>query len=267
MNPTNRLLYVMEYLMAAGSEPVKQIDIARDLKISPATLSRIINTLSEEGYLLRTSEKYCIPNFRLNRNVPMSEQYLALLHDLMNEITEQYKVSVEAVVVAGFDLLWHSRTQLPNPTVAIRAGVGFRRNLYELDALSRLYLSRVGWDEVSYKFFSGVFFTTGVEMKSVAPSEARRIIESAQNTNFAYDMDGNHVGVRRFATIVNDEHGNFLHLLSIAEAAVPVKDRELKISESRKILDDVRARLEAQIKKETLEGGNKKHELSPPRIG
>tara|TARA_R110002124_G_scaffold61155_4_gene167478 strand:- start:4612 stop:5511 length:900 start_codon:yes stop_codon:yes gene_type:complete len=268
VNPSERLLQVMEYLMAAGPEPVKQIDIARDLGISPATLNRIIKTLSQRGYLFRTSEKYCVRNFRLIRNVPMSESYLSVLSDLMNDITVQHRVSVEAVVATGFDLLWHSRTELPDASVAIRAATGFRRSLYELDALARLYLSRVGWDEVSYQFFPGGFFKTGLEMKSLPSSEARRIIENSADSDFDLDFDGNHVGVRRFATIIEDDDGNFLHLLSIAEAAVPVRDKEAHIAQSRSVLQKARATLQAQIRAEAIaEGGPKKHELSPAHIG
>jgi DNA-binding IclR family transcriptional regulator len=240
----------MEYLMAAGADPVKQVDISRDLGISAATVNRIVRTLAERGYLFHTSEKHCIPNFRLIRNVPMSESYLSVLSDLMNDITAEHNVSVEAVVVTGFDLLWHSRTQLPDANVAIRAARGFRRSLYELDAMSRLYLGSLGWDEVSYKYFTGGFFQTGLEMRSLAPSEARRVIEDAAADNFAMDFDGNHVGVRRFSTIVEDESGKFLHLLSIAEAAVPVRDKEEHVVNARSVLEKARATLTAQIKAE-----------------
>lgn len=147
-------------------------------------------------------------------------------------------------------------------------GSGFRRNLYELDALARLYLSRVGWEEVSYKFFAGGFFKTGVDMASVSPEEARKIIESEADSDLAYDMDGNHLGVRRFATLVEDDAGNFLHLLSLAEAAVPVLDREEKIARSKAILSAAKERLQAQIRSD-IEAGNlpQKHEISPPHVG
>jgi DNA-binding IclR family transcriptional regulator len=252
----------MEYLMASGPEPVKQIDISRALGIPPATVNRIVRTLAERGYLFHTSEKYCVPNFRLIRNVPMSEGYLSVLSDLMNEITAEQRVSVEAVVVTGFDLLWHSRTQLPDASVAIRASTGFRRSLYELDAMSRLYLSRLGWDEVSYKYFSGGFFKTGLEMKGLAPSEARRIIENVNDEIFDMDFDGNHVGVRRFATIIQDGDGKFLHLLSIAEAAVPVRDKDEHIANARDVLTKARATLQAQIEAEASGGADLKRQYA-----
>ena len=113
----------------------------------------------------------------------MSEEYLSILNALMNDITEEHQVSVEAVVATGFDFIWHSRTELPNATVAIRATTGFRRSIFELDAMSRLYLSRFDWEEVSYKFFPGGFFTSGVDMRTLKPEEARELIKTTPNLN------------------------------------------------------------------------------------
>lgn len=267
-NPSDRLLQVMEYMMSAPPGPVKQVDMARDLDISTATLNRIIKTLSSYGYIFRTKEKYCVRNFRLTRNVPMSDNYLIFLDRMMNKMTEQYRVSMEAVVVSGFDLLWHLRTQLPDANVAIRASTGFRRNLHELDALSRLYLSRIDWDEIEYKFNPGGFFSTGLDRRPYSAEEAKETIMSARGGNFTYDFDGNHVGVRRFATIIQDDQSNFMHLLSIAEAALPVTDKEKHTEKYRNILDDVRECLEHKIRTEDFdEDGMHEYELHPPHIG
>ena len=250
--------------MAAGSEPVKQVDIARDLGIATATVNRIIKTLSDRGYLFRTTQKYCICNFRLTRNVPMSEEYLAILNSLMNNITEEYRVSMEAVVAAGFDFIWHARTELPDATVTIRARAGSRRSIFELDAMSRLYLSRFNWEDVSYNFFTGGFFTSGVEMRTLQPNEARQLIEEAAKDHFQCDFDGNHVGVRRFATIIEDAEGKPLHLLSMAEAATPVRDRDEHISEARRILSNARVVLQKQILKEA---GREAGSMKPANAG
>ena len=158
LNPTERTLQVLEYVMAAGPGPLKQVDIARDCDLSPSTLSRIMKTLSDWGYIFRTSEKYCVRNFRLERNVPLSEGYLAKLDDTMRSLSLRFGVSAEIVVVAGHELLWHSKTEHPDPDVLIRANVGFRRSLYELDALSKLYLSRFSWEELQSLFFTDGFF-------------------------------------------------------------------------------------------------------------
>lgn len=209
--------------MAAGPRPLKQIDIARDCGLSPSTLNRIIKSLSDWGYLFRTSEKYVVRNFRLERNVPMSEVYLAKLDDTMRALSAQLNVSAEVVVVAGHELLWHSKTDYPDPSVEIRARVGFRRSLYELDVLSQLYLSRLDWDDVKALFFTDGFFDTlrvpGQAGASLEAREVKKILAKGRKSVFATDLEGNHVGIRRFATVIEDAEGKFLHLLALAEPA------------------------------------------------
>ncbi|QUS37333.1 MarR family transcriptional regulator [Falsirhodobacter algicola] len=223
MDPTERTLQVLEYIMAAGPGPVKQVDIARHCGLSPSTLNRIVKTLSEWGYLFRTSEKYCVRNFRLERNVPMSHSYLAKLDAMMTDLSVRLGVSAEVIVVAGHELLWHSKADHPDPEVVIRAGVGFRRSLYELDVLSQLYLSRMPWEDVRAMFYTEGFFETprkgGGPTRWIPEETVRTTLERMRPEVFAADAEGNHVGIRRHATVVEDPHGRFLHLVALAEPA------------------------------------------------
>ncbi len=223
MTPTERALQVLEYIMAAGPGPLKQVDIARDCGVSPATLHRIIKSLSEWGYLFRTSEKYVVRNFRLERNVPMSGTYLAKLDETMRSLSKRLCVSAEVVVVAGHELLWHSKTDYPDPDVLIRADVGFRRSLYELDVLSQLYLSRLNWEDVQAQFYTDGFYETlrqsGVGNPTLSEEAVRGYLDRMRTEIFAADLEGNHVGIRRFATVIQDSDGTFLHLLALAEPA------------------------------------------------
>jgi len=209
--------------MAAGPGPLKQVDIVRDCGLSPATLNRIIKSLSDWGYLFRTSEKYVVRNFRLERNVPLSEVYLEKLDDTVRALSSSLGVSAEVVVVAGHELLWHSKTDYPDPEVMIRANVGFRRSLYELDVLSQLYLSRFSWNDVQARFYTDGFFETlrkpGQSKPSLSSARVKAMLQEMQQQVFAYDLQGNHVGIRRFATVVQDKDTNFLHLLALAEPA------------------------------------------------
>jgi len=209
--------------MAAGPGPLKQIDIARDCGFSPSTLNRIVKSLSDWGYLFRTSEKYVVRNFRLERNVPMSEIYLEKLDKTMRALSSSLGVSAEVVVVAGHELLWHSKTDYPDPKVVIRANVGFRRSLYELDVLSQLYLSRQTWKDVQAQFYTDGFFETvrqpGQAHSSVTAAKVKKLLDSMRQQVFNADLIGNHMGIRRFATVIQDPQGKFLHLLAIAEPA------------------------------------------------
>ncbi len=252
--------------MAAGQKPVKQIEIARDLQLSPATVSRIVRSLANEGYVLMTPEKYCVRNFRLSRNVPMSEPYLASLDQLMRDISANYAVSVEAVVVTGFELFWHSCTEFPDASIAIKARPGFRRTLAELDPLARLYLSRMAWEDINSALLPGGFFRNDINRDIVDATEARQIIESAADKMIDFDFDGNHLGVRRFVTLIDDDSGRFMHMLSIAEAATPVRDRKAHIAELTQVLTEARATLKAHITSESANGTDT-HAAPMARIG
>lgn len=247
MNPSDRILLVMEYLMAAGHQPVKQIDITRDLKIPSATLNRIIKVLSERGYVFRTSERFIVANFRFSRNVPMSQAYLEELNNVMEEIASRDGIFSEAIVVTGQDLFWHSRTKLPRLSVPIRAKAGFRRPLYELDAMARLYLARLGWEQIDYQFNVKSFHDNSPQLTPYAAERVRQILVEHEGHDFAYDFEGNRVNLRRFAITIEDLNGDFLHFLTIAEEALPVEDREERIDAYQQILMGARERLRGQM--------------------
>jgi len=272
MNPTERSLQVLEYIMAAGPGPIKQVDIARDCGLSPATLNRIVKTLSDWGYLFRTSEKYCIRNFRLERNVPMSETYLAKLDDIMHALSDNLGTSAEVVVVAGHELLWHSKTDHPDANVVIRANVGFRRSLYELDALSQLYLSRLDWGDIESRFYTDGFFATvrDVDQRTriLTANAVKQTLETVRGETFAADLGGNHMGIRRFATVVEDPNGTFLHLLTLAEPVGNLANEKKHVKRYRDALLQARDELAALVFTENaVYRPQPKHHVLPQRGG
>jgi len=272
MNPAERTLQVLEYLMAAGPGPVKQVDIARDCGLSPSTLNRIVKTLSDWGYLFRTSEKYCVRNFRLERNVPMSDAYLAKLDTTMRELSDRLGVSAEVVVVAGHELLWHSKTEPPDPGVIIRANVGFRRSLYEFDVLAQLYLSRLDWDDVQAQFYVDGFFETlrraGQETKWLTADSVKEHLRTQRDEIFTSDLTGNHMGIRRFATVIEDPCGKFLHLLTLAEPAIEVADGKELVGRYRDALLKAREELtELVLAESSAKRPRPKYHVLPQRGG
>ncbi|MCT4334929.1 helix-turn-helix domain-containing protein [Paracoccus sp. YLB-12] len=241
--PNDRMLMVLEYLSGAKQAPVRQADMARDCGISPATLSRIINVLSEWGYVLRTNKNQVIGNFRFQRNVRMSESYQLFLNTMITEIGAQHNLVVEVIVNAGNDLFWQSSTAPSNRSFSLRAQPGFRRGLMELDVLSRLYLARLSGEQLRSLFDRVNFSTTGVHMKLLSEPEALEVIEAARPKLVDWDFDGNRQGIRRFATYITDPEGNFAHLLSLAEPATPTRDRSAHEAEISEILNVARTRL------------------------
>ena len=258
--------------MSAGPGPVKQVDIARDCGLSPSTLNRIVKSLSDWGYLFRTSEKYCVRNFRLERNVPMSEAYLAKLDNIMRNLSQQLGVSAEVVVVAGHELLWHSKTDHPDPDVIIRANIGFRRSLYEFDGLAQLCLSRFDWQDVQSRFYMDGFFETlrhtGQETRWLKASAVKDHLEQVRKKIFVADLEGNHMGIRRFATVIDDPSGKFLHLLTLAEPAGSVIDEKNHVIRYRDALLQAREELiELVLIESTAKRPLPKHHVMPQRGG
>jgi len=141
----------------------------------------------------------------------------------MRTLSASLGVSAEVVIVAGHELLWHSKTDYPDPDVVIRANVGFRRSLYELDVLSQLYLSRLSWKDIQAQFYTDGFYETIRQPGQINPSmraiRVKKLLDSVRPQVFNADLVGNHVGIRRFATVVQDPDGKFLHLLALAEPA------------------------------------------------
>ena len=272
MNPTERTLQILEYIMAAGPGPVKQVDIARDCGLSPSTLNRIVKSLSDWGYLFRTSEKFCVRNFRLERNVPMSESYLAKLDSTMRDLSSRFGVSSEVVVVAGHELLWHSKAEHPDPDVLIRANVGFRRSLYELDVLAQLYLSRIDWEEVESRFYVDGFYATvrhkGQKTQWLPENSVKDRLNAMRGEVFAADTEGNHMGIRRFATVVEDPDGKFLHLLTLAEPVSPIAGRADHVRQRRDALLEARDDLARLVFTESAAKRLRpKHHVLPQRGG
>ena len=256
MNPTERTLQVLEYIMSAGPGPIKQIDIARACDLPPSTLSRIINTLSSWGYLFRTSEKYCVRNFRLERNVPLSETYLAKLDSTIRELSQNLNIAAEVVVIAGHELLWHSKVPHPDASVIMRANVGFRRSLYELDALSELYLSRLDWEDIQAQFYVDGFYTlkgrNNQQKHALSATDVKARLSLMRQEVFAADTQGNHMGICRFATVIEDSKHQFLHLLTMAEPARESPDDRTHVNCYRKVLLDARDTLQQLAQTETL---------------
>ena len=91
MNPTERILDVLEYLSTAGLGPVKQVDMVRDLGLSPATLNRIVRILSERGYVFPVI--FYQTGALLNELAPsMHEEALKALDILLNNLADARKL-------------------------------------------------------------------------------------------------------------------------------------------------------------------------------
>jgi DNA-binding IclR family transcriptional regulator len=222
--PVRRTLSVLEYFAGRPREAFTQAQLADACEISGATLHRIIKTLEDSGYIFRDSSRRYRCNVVFRKLIGVPAEYFDVLMQAISAIVAETAQSAEAIIIRGNEFEWHHKEEHPDMSVQIRARTGFRRGMYELDSLSRLYLSEIGWPEVERRFDIENFYRPGARHERVTCAEAREIIEAADPHGVEYDIEGNGRGVRRFATSVRGTRGEFVHILSIAEAAYPVDE-------------------------------------------
>ncbi|HEX2556101.1 MAG TPA: helix-turn-helix domain-containing protein [Microvirga sp.] len=234
--PVRRTLSVLEYFAGRPRDAFTQAQIAEACDISGATLHRIIKTLEDSGYIFRDGSRRYRCNVVFRKLIGVPAEYFDVLTRVISAIVSETAQSAEAIIVRGDAFEWYHKEEHPEMSVQIRARTGFRRGVYELDALSRLYLSEIGWPEVERRFDTEAFYRPGARHEPVSSPEARRIIEATDPHGVAYDIEGNGRGVRRFATTVRGPRGELVHILSIAEAAYPTSDESLHVAQTSAIL-------------------------------
>lgn len=77
------------------------------------------------------------------------------------------------------------------------------------------------------------------------------MIASIDPDDMQHDMMGNAKGIRRFCVALRDAEGRMACLLTVAEAAIPVRDEAAHSAAIRQILMEQRARIESAAPRAT----------------
>ncbi|MBJ7556605.1 helix-turn-helix domain-containing protein [Marinomonas spartinae] len=247
--PVIRTIKVLE-LFAQSDKPETLATISRKCGIPMATASRIVGTLESEGYLHRSRDKMYYRNFSLQKKMNLSEGYLSCLEQVLEDVSELSEQSSEAIFIENSQLHWLSKKESKNVAFRLKAYPGFKRPLYELDSPSRLSLAAMGWDKVREQFDVNAFFETGMEREKVSKASLKARLQNTCLTDVVYDVEGNIRGIRRFSKAIFDRHGQFVHLLCIAEAAISKHDIQSHIESNKKIINEAAAKLTAFLHRE-----------------
>ncbi len=216
--PTAKTLEVLEYFsFSRGAVSLKQLADATE--ISQATLLRILNTLVGYGYISKSSDKKYIANFKLSKSDMIPAYLDAAINKSLERLIEKTGQAVEIITIKNDNLFWYNKREAANMQIKINAKTGFRRSIYELDAPSRLYLKSLGAEQVCKRFSSDAFYD--IDYKKCSWKQAVAIWNREDIAKVTYDEHGNSNGIRRYAALVTDRAGDFLFILSLAEAAVP----------------------------------------------
>jgi DNA-binding IclR family transcriptional regulator len=202
---------------------VRELAVATGL--ATATTHRMLADLEAMGLAYRDTSRRYFPNFIFARQVSYGAEDLAVARAAAERLSRQLGVATEIVVPHESSLLWHAKFEPADQSIRLRAHAGFTRTMHELDAISRLSLAYRPIEEIETVYDTTAFYETGVEARKLMWDEARALIAGVDPAGVAFDMQGNAKGVRRFAVALRNAQG-LACLLTIVEAAIPVRDPE-----------------------------------------
>lgn len=192
---------------------------------------RILTELQELGLVHRAAERRLIANFSFQRRLHCPGLDPEVLSRACARLSNEMAAAAEVVVLSGHNMLWHIVEQHPEQAIRLRAFPGFMRASYELDSISRLALAHRSVDSLKKSWDTSGFYTAGVDRQPLEWDAAWDMISAVDPHDMQYDMMGNAKGIRRYCVAVHDSKGEMICLLTVAEAATPLRDEAQHVAQ------------------------------------
>lgn len=199
-------------------------DVVERAGLPASTGYRILTELQELGLVHRGAERRLIANFSFQRRLHCPGLEPEVLAQACATLSAAMTAAAEVVVLSGHNMLWHIVEQHPDQAIRLRAFPGFMRGAYELDSISRLALAHRPVETLEKSWDTGGFYTAGVDRRPLDWAEARDMISAVDPHDMQYDMMGNAKGIRRYCVAIHGPDGAMVCLLTVAEAATPLRD-------------------------------------------
>lgn len=239
------VLRLAESLSDAPRNGLAKSDVVARTGLPTSTVYRLLSDMEQAGYIYRTNEGRVLPNFSFDRRIALGAISPQKLRSVCAGISEELQSASEIILHRGHNLLWHITDEHPQRAIKLRAHPGYVRATYELDSISRLVLAHCEISEIERSWDLAGFYDVGVNGKRMVWDTARRIILATDRNEMQYDMLGNAKGVRRFCVAITDSEDQFVCLLTVAEAATPLRDEAAHVERIHRILFEARASLSA----------------------
>lgn len=230
---SSRVIAVLEALAGPEADGLSAQDVVERSGLPASTGYRIISELQEMGLVHRTATRRIMANFSFQRRLHCPGLDPELLADACAALSDRLTSAAEIVMLSGHNMLWHIVQQHPDQAIRLRAFPGFMRGAYELDSISRLALAHRPLEAIEKSWDTGAFYTTGVDRRSLDWGEARGMITAVDPGEMQYDMMGNAKGIRRYCVAIHGPDGRMVCLLTVAEAAIPVRDETQHVANVR----------------------------------
>lgn len=242
---TARVLAVMDALSVAAEAGTSAQAVIDHSGLPASTVYRLLLELEEAGLIYRTEDRRLHANFLFERRLSFKSISPPRIAEACARLSNVLQSASEVIALRGHNLWWHIVQQHPAQAIRLRAHMGYARPPYELDSISRLALAHVPIEQIEKTWDRTAFFDVGVQHGPVSWPEVRDRIAAVDRDKMQYDLQGNAKGVRRFCIAVRD--GERLGcLLTVAEAATPVRDIAQHVERIRRLLTQQRDAIEQE---------------------
>lgn len=244
----NRTLILLEHLSAAKRAGVTVAQLVEQTGLASSTVYRLVQELEALGYIRKSDDRRLFPKFHFEQGMSFGGVDIGRLSDACQLVCVALVAASEFIAMRRETLFWHVAEGHPNQSIRLRAGVGFVRGMYELDCITRMALAHLPLSEVETSWDIAGFYEVGVSGRKVSWDEAREQILAVDTAEMQFDLMGNAKGVRRFCVAIHGDKGEFVGLMTAAEAATPVRDVDAHVAQVRAVLLEAKAAVESGSK-------------------
>jgi len=238
------ILKLAESLSNAPSNGFSKSEIVERAGLPTSTVYRLLSEMEQTGYVYTSAQGRLLPNFSFERRIGIGNISPIQLQEACASISRKLESASEIILRRGHSLLWHITDEHPMQAIKLRAHPGYVRATYELDSISRLALAHCSMDKIEGSWDLSSFYDVGVQGNRLKWSEARERILGTDKQSVQFDMLGNAKGIRRFSIAITDAQGEFVCLLTVAEAAIPLLNEKAHIARIRTTLESARHALQ-----------------------
>lgn len=242
---SSRVVAILEVLSGPDGGELTAQEVVDRAGLPVSTGYRILTELQDLGLVHRGAGRRILANFSFERRLHCPGFDPKELADACADLSECLTSAAEIVVLSGHNMLWHIVQQHPKQAIRLRAYPGFTRGAYELDSISRLALAHRSFEVLEKSWDTGAFYTPGVDRRSLDWAEAREMIAAVDPDDMQYDMMGNAKGTRRYCVAIHGSDGKMVCLLTVAEAATPLREEAQHVANVRAHLMARKSKIES----------------------
>ena len=244
----SRIVKMMDVLSIMETSSLTAQKIVEHSGLPASTGYRILHEMQMLGLVHRMHDRKLVPNFSFERRIQFPRVDTQLLAVACSKLSNALITASEIIVGSGQNLVWHIVCQHPEQAIRLRAHSGFIRGSYELDSVSRLFLANLSTEVIEKNWDTEAFHTAGPERHRLKWPAARSIIGEVDTADMQFDMLGNTKGIRRFCVGINQGDGDFVCILTVAEAATPIGDECSHVESIQKLLVKNKTFIEKSIR-------------------